>query len=689
MNSYKPSPILFTSCLAFTIIIGLFSPIDMLMNNTKSVWFGLGTILLPILIVSIILFGFLFLLGCFFKPKGQICYSYILIGLAIASYIQGNFLNRGLNVLNGTILTDSINSIVFNIILWFAILVVSICFSLFVKSSEKIGFLLSLILILTLSTTLLIESIGTPFNNKTNIVTTDDIYEIGNKENIIVLLVDMLDQEYMDYYLTNHPNAFNEYEGFTYYNNYMGLFASTRNSVGHMLSGIPFHNETSIKEYREKSFSSDNLYLSKLVDSGYECDIYTHVSYMEHCNPILISNYQTNVALKAESITDLISTWYKTTLYRYVPIILRNHLKLTADDYDLLERSYGTNNHNVYTETQAMELEFYHTLQKNKLSVVNGSRYKFIHLWGMHVPFGIDADCNSKSDATWNETLEGCFKIVSCYLDALKEANAYDNSTIILLSDHGAYNYSATNPFLMVKPAKARTPFTVSKAPVWQKDYVPSILKAANIPYESYGQAFDDILPNSSRERLYYMYFQEDQPLYGLESLEQIEFITNDISSNLFSFTPTGFVYGNNGTRELAKYTSVSSGVRLLLNKIDDRELFDYGICSIADSDAFSWGYNSQISCTLQDYKNQDVTMLLEMQSVIDQQSIKIKAGEKILYEGPVMETLSVNIPSVCIDDSKLILKIEYPDAKRACLSIDPRNLFTVSVLYNNICFQY
>ena len=60
---------------------------------------------------------------------------------------------------------------------------------------------------------------------------------------------------------------------------------------------------------------------------------------------------------------------------------------------------------------------------------------------GAHVPFSFDKDVNVIDDADYYTSIESSMTVTMAYLNKLREAGVYDNSVIIILSDHG-YNFA-------------------------------------------------------------------------------------------------------------------------------------------------------------------------------------------------------------------------------------------------------
>ncbi|MCI9406727.1 MAG: hypothetical protein HFK04_07460, partial [Oscillospiraceae bacterium] len=217
LKLHKPEKLLLLSCLTLSSVLCLFSPVDMLLNNSEAVWFHVSTVIWPIIGIYLASVLLLVLFGCFLGPKAQKMYSFVLLGLSVAFYIQGNFLNQRINVLNGNVAESTIYAILINLLVWAGILGAFVCIPLFLKSSVRLGGMIALIMTLTLISTLCIESMNL-FGDK-NLsdenenqksddvrVTTDQLYTIGEDDNIIVILIDMLDQIYMDEYIQNNPS---------------------------------------------------------------------------------------------------------------------------------------------------------------------------------------------------------------------------------------------------------------------------------------------------------------------------------------------------------------------------------------------------------------------------------------------------------------------------------------------------
>lgn len=69
----------------------------------------------------------------------------------------------------------------------------------------------------------------------------------------------------------------------------------------------------------------------------------------------------------------------------------------------------------------------------------SSKKFKFIHLNGAHVPYIYDKEMNiiNEWDGTYEQSTQATLFGAMDYVEQLRESGAYDNTTIIVMSDHG------------------------------------------------------------------------------------------------------------------------------------------------------------------------------------------------------------------------------------------------------------
>jgi hypothetical protein len=129
------------------------------------------------------------------------------------------------------------------------------------------------------------------------------------------------------------------------------------------------------------------------------------------------------------------------------------------------------------------------------------------HLTGLHNPLNIDENGNSVPDdsVTIEQSQQGINLMLEEYFNQLKALGKYDESTIIITSDHGRYfDTYDLQPLYLIKPANSQEEFAINSAPISSEDFIPTILDIIDQDYSKYGTSIFDWNDGESRERQSY-----------------------------------------------------------------------------------------------------------------------------------------------------------------------------------------
>ena len=165
-------------------------------------------------------------------------------------------------------------------------------------------------------------------------------------------------------------------------------------------------------------------------------------------------------------------------------------------------------------ETYSLDNEiFYNKVKDNNITKTDDKTFKFIHLWGAHVPFVYDKDMNVIENGTYAQNVEACMTMTKEYLDRLKENNVYDNSVIIVMADHGFYHddepSNRQHPILFIKGKNERHEYKVSEAPISFDDLQDAYSRLID---GATGEDVFDYKEGDERKRryLYFEYIHDD-----------------------------------------------------------------------------------------------------------------------------------------------------------------------------------
>lgn len=503
--------------LSFTLLF--FAPISIYLSNLDEFWFNLyqifGMILTAFVVVGIILV----IVGIVirhFSSKLFFAYETLILAGGICVYIHSNFLNLKIGTLDGGQIDWSKyqSRMITNAICWIVIIVIVFATRIYIEKHEQIDskygkYEKAIPLMLTfLETvaliTVLIGAVAdgkTVWNKDIHILSDIDICDMGDENNIIVFVLDMVDATSMRQILEEEPEIVDELDGFTIYDNYTGLYAYTHLSMDNMINGTDY-SQPGIKNFPK------GKYIDDLIEDGYEISIYTGVPQV--IKPELktqLGNYAVK-SMRFGNVRTKVALIYRLVACQYMPDIAKPYVWLFGDEFD--KACVSDDEFNYYISLNANVRDI--VSERNFNIKPNSKSFKIIHTNGGHDPFTIDADCNDV-DPNWDDYYGACrgsLRIVQNYMTKMIENGTYDNSNIIITADPGwrsdVYGL-LTSPLMLIKKVNERGTAKLSKAPVSQEDFQATILKlAGDDRYSSYGTAIMDVPENSNRERVAYFY---------------------------------------------------------------------------------------------------------------------------------------------------------------------------------------
>ena len=467
-----------------------------------------GMLIFQAIMVSIC-FSFL---GTLFNSKVSKYISCIVFGIDIAVYLQVMFFNRILGFTDlSTIVWSKYNrEIIWNSLVWFmCILIPVILYKKFQKGAIKwIKYASCVLILVQIATSMyyLLKSGGynnTPEAKPTDYyVSSDEEFTVSRDKNIIVFILDTFSNDYIDIMLEKYPNALNEFHDFTYFNNYDSKYDGTALAMNYLLTGEEFDNTLPCKEFSQKVFSSEKVvnYYQNLHNQGFSCNYYMDSSTTRFLGASNLYGLFDNVKMETdvESITDnqkIKKNILRGSFYRCFPLGIKRYQLIVTSDFEDTVKVIGRED-----DTLKLNDSFYDLVDSVKFNNNEGN-YNIYHFEGMHA-FDDIKDTQVIADAAYKNMQD-----VLKYINNLKKIGVYDNSVIIITADHGRHEtINGIQPILFVKEVgAARDTVKINSAPVSAEEYMPTILKLANMDYEEYGKTIYDYSEDDERERIVYV----------------------------------------------------------------------------------------------------------------------------------------------------------------------------------------
>ena len=275
-----------------------------------------------------------------------------------------------------------------------------------------------------------------------------NILNFSREKNILIIMLDGYPGWLIEKFLNEDPNILEPYEGFMWYPNTITNNAGTWGAIAALSGG---HNYT-IKNINKLDASSleqvmiddYSIYPNAFIPMGYDVAyVNPQFSSCEKLHPLIkctsslpYRKYNQNKQLESLDKSHEINIPVMLTMvsiFKSIPYFMK---PIIYDKGNWL----GANSNwsaTVYSYKQP-EWGFLNKLAHESNFDSQSKTFKYIQLQIPHPPFGISNDCHMEnSKATLYSEGYCTLKVIGMLLERLKENDAYNNTKIVLVSDHG------------------------------------------------------------------------------------------------------------------------------------------------------------------------------------------------------------------------------------------------------------
>jgi len=529
--------------LLFTFVVFVAIFIVLLSVYHKNIWVGLSLILLSVIFASYLRFVmfkipraypaimFVIFIGAliwvlfikFCKEKAVDVIMLLLWGMLLAMYAQLLFFNGDMVQITGDQANYSSLSAkyILNAVIWFAITITPLIIWLGIQKGKALhynGIIFTSIILVCMQTAGLVTTaisadLPAGFEDDMRYFSYEPLMQLSSDENIVVFLLDRLDTDYMDEVLEEYPELYNQLNGFTFYKNNMSEYPTTFPSACKMLTGHYYTKGQSHLNYWSEAWGN-HIVLDELKENGFTINLvldtsvtYGKISEIENRTDNLRSADELNLNLVGTVRTSIGLSLGRLLPYLFKNTILRAVEPAFGTTFYKLQIPKGQENLGISAKG---DLNFYNYIKSNSFSVSDKKVFNFMHLNCSHVDFDKNIRAGGyhfnsskgtiEGEGNYVETTRACFEILNTYFKQMKENNVYDNTTIILLGDHGRQfvfqnENSSTTTGLLIKPKNADGDLKInSKAELSNEYFGNSLLDFADLDYE--GISYDDIINN-------------------------------------------------------------------------------------------------------------------------------------------------------------------------------------------------
>lgn len=496
---------LFPTAFFFIVTCIIFTPSSLFLGNIDE--FSIRYIdIVPILLCTAIgVFAIIFVFAFWLmQEKALPYYMAFIFSVTVAAYIQSNFLNASLPILDGALIQwekyrtqNLISALVW--ILCFVFVFSSLCFKK--KTTEKFMKYTSLFFSAVQLVSLAVLILMNPLDKNASFGFSKEAeFTVGSKENIIVFVIDTLQEDVMEEYLAS--DAYKEdgsLDGFILFDNAVSGGASTQFGMSLLLTGMEC--DPSQKNYLQDAWDETTLY-DDLHQNGYDVRLYSEPNEFPGFHDEYFDNYKFIGNRRIEDYFGFGKDLYRLVSCLLMPQFMKESLWLSTDTLLYHIKSTGYELNDIYLHNDFCAVE--ETLQTDYEKAL-----RIYHMNGVHPTYKMTEDFERVWDngVTEQVVLRGDMRIIYTYINAMKRAGIFDTSTIIITGDHGRHSDGnpETNPAVLIKfPGKGDLHKLVrSSAPIHFRNIYATIAEAFLEDYSSYGPSVFDITQESDVERLH------------------------------------------------------------------------------------------------------------------------------------------------------------------------------------------
>lgn len=358
----------------------------------------------------------------------------------------------------------------------------------------------------------------------------------SREANVLVIVLDAFASPLLETMLERDPGLAARLQGFTWYRDALAAYPTTLPSVPTILSGRTTDNGRPVKEFLSESLSRDSLPV-RLQEHGFDTCTISEPMYGEFLAgvPFASSVSFLDARPRDHRHRDALLVW-NVALFRYTPHYLkmrvydRQRWLLRAPAEEAIAMPYATEAPWRKPSPGQMSGRI---LQQQLLREADASSrrptFKFLHFFGTHMPYFLDAEGRQLTEAQYEAMTEAeaVGPQSACALDEVLEIVArlevlgvLERTLVIVTGDHGSHlpllgdvdraavvagrpAPSRTLPVLLVRPMGARDPLRISDAPVSLADIAATVAQAAGLPGDFPGTPLHEVPERDSRTRAY------------------------------------------------------------------------------------------------------------------------------------------------------------------------------------------
>ena len=513
--------------LLIALPLCLFGPYIIFSGNEAEFSAPFQALVRPLLLVAAAMSVGLIAVGFVLPAALFRAYVVLLFSIGVVLWIQGNLLVADYGAFTGIAIDWTIESWrnPYEIALWTALPVLAVAAA---KHVFRIAPFASGVLV-ALQAVALITSVARA-DGSTRAEwqgPAESMFELSRTRNVLHIVLDAFQSDVFGEILAEERSLLDRgLSGAVFFANHTGAFPTTITSIPAMLTGQVYRNDAPLQRYLPDILRETSIFKS-LRANGYRSDA---ASGMDHgresaTNFFRLSkpyvSYREYVQFSAWQLADL-------SLFRHAPHMLRPAIH--NNESWRLQRAFGPGDTSTRQHSSVNGAVVLDEFAKRFRAVTDEPVAKYIHVTIPHRPVVVNGNCDfigvvRGTRATYKEQARCAVKRVTEILDRLRVIGVYDNTFVVISSDHGigiappqfindrqtpmgsvARIAGNAMALLIVKPLNSAGPVRTSQAPTMITDIPATILDGVGAPRDLPGESALTLAEHSPRVRPWAFY---------------------------------------------------------------------------------------------------------------------------------------------------------------------------------------
>ena len=512
--------------LSFTLCFA--APAEIVSASAGSLVVRLVDVLPVIVGMFLLVWILLAAVACLFKKRAFVVVVAVVFSVALSCYTQALFMNVGLPQADGGVVhwDDYTTITVLSAAAWIALIAVSVVAVIRYPRKAQMGFcLVALALVVVqgagVASLFVGESGASNVAGRTMMVSEKGLLDVSAKTNVVEFVLDNYDTALLEQAVSEEPEMFDGFEGFTWFKDSAGSMIPTRYGNVFLLTGVLPREDEPFSAFLANRYAR-SPYLGDIRKAGYDVGVYSDTlgeQYLSAYEAIQhLFRYTSNIAPLDRDAMDVPATaasLLRCALYRDLPWLVKPLAWFYTDEVNrsMFGSGRAASDKTPYLMDDGSLLS---RLRTEGLSTNDqDASYRYIHVIGAHDPFSLDRNGEEVGVGNSNplDQAIGSMKIVETYINELKQLGVYDQTTVIVTTDHGSWWCQEgeidqpKSPIVLFKPAASVAggrdkPLAVSESPVSAGDILATVEEVIGAPNSaSFGESLVDKVEDGSYYR--------------------------------------------------------------------------------------------------------------------------------------------------------------------------------------------